>query len=82
MGKEKVKELLEHLVSVPLLATRISQEVSYWKVAFATRNQCLATWDMAGPMIESWQLSLLWVNKASLIYWLKVNICYTQSRTK
>jgi hypothetical protein len=29
MGKEKVKELLEHLVSVPLLATRISQEVSY-----------------------------------------------------
>jgi hypothetical protein len=29
VGKEKVKELLEHLVSVLLLATRISQEVRY-----------------------------------------------------
>jgi hypothetical protein len=29
MGKEKVKKLLEHPVSVPLLPTRISQEVRY-----------------------------------------------------
>jgi hypothetical protein len=29
IGKVKVKELSEHLVSVSLLATRISQEVRY-----------------------------------------------------